>query len=107
MKDKKMTKLERIKEYDRLMKILYDELNIAINDPAQKHYHIGIQYVRNYRETIKFIKENYPNYYYKQYDLSLLNKEIETLSESDLIDWQSEVARVRGSLLSIKKEIGD
>ena len=37
--------------------------------------------------------------YYKQYNLSLLNKEIETLSEDDLIDWQLEVARVRGSLL--------
>jgi len=107
MKDKKMTRLERIKEYDRLMKILYDDLKIAINDLAQKHYRVGIGYVRNYRETIEFIKENYPKYYYKQYDLSLLNKEIKTLSESDLVDWQLEVAQVRGSLSRIEEEIGD
>ena len=102
-----MTKLERIKEYHRLMKILYDELAIAINDPTQKHYHVGIQYVRNYQETIKFIKENYPDFYCKQYDLSLLEKKIETLSKDDLIDWQLEVALVKGSLSRIEEEVGD
>lgn len=102
-----MTKLERIKEYDRLMKILYDELEIAINDPTQKHYHVGIQYVRNYQETIKFIKENYPDYYCKQYDLSSLEKKIETLSKDDLIDWQLEVALAKGSLSRIEEKVGD
>ncbi len=106
MKDKKMTKLERIKEYDRLMKILYDELAIAINNPAQKHYHVGIQYVRNYQETIKFIKD-YPKWYHEQYDLSLLNKEIKDLSESDLENWQVKITEVRGSLSGIEKEISD
>jgi len=99
MKDKKMTKLERIKKYDEIMECLYNALKKAINDPAQKHRYLNIPYnICKYRETIKFIKENYPNYYYKQYDLSLLNKEIETLSKDDLIDWQLAVALVRGSL---------
>ena len=100
IKVEKMTKLERIKEYCRLMKILYDALKKPIDNPVQKHPKLTIPYnIHKYQETIKFIKENYPKYYYKQYNLSLLNKEIETLSEDDLIDWQLEVARVRGSLL--------
>ena len=89
------------------MKILYDELAIAINDPTQKHYHVGIQYVRNYQETIKFIKGNYPDYYCRQYDLFLLEKKIETLSKDDLIDWQLEAALVKGSLSRIEEEVGD
>jgi len=103
-----MTKLERIKEYDEIMGCLYDALEKAIDNPVQKHRQLNIPYnIRKYRETIKFIKENYPNWYQKQYDLSLLNKEIETLSKDDLIDWQLEVALVRGSLSGIEKEIGD
>jgi len=103
-----MIKLERIKEYDETMEILYHALEEAIKNPAQKHRQLNIPYnICKYRETIKFIKENYPKHYRKQYDLSLLNKETEALSKSDLIDWQLKVAEVRGSLSGIEEKIGD
>lgn len=108
MKDKKMTKLEKIKKYDEIMECLYNALEKAINDPAQKHRYLNIPYnVCKYRETIKFIKENYPNHYHEQHDLSLLNKKEEDLSKVDLIDWQLAVAQVRGFLSSIEEEIAD
>ena len=108
MKGKKMTELEKIQEYDSLMKILYDALEKAIDNPLQKHRQLNVLYnICKYQETIKFIKENYPNWYYRQYDLSLLNKETEALSKSDLEDWQLKVAEVRGSLSGIEEKIGD
>jgi len=108
MKDKKMTKLEKIKEYDKTMEVLYYALEKAIENPAQKHRQLNIPYnICKYRETIKFIKENYPNYYHNQYDLSLLNKKEEALSKDDLIAWQLEVAIARGSLSGIEEKIGN
>lgn len=108
MKDKKMTELERIQEYDSLMKILYDVLENPIDNPAQKHRQLNVLYnICKYQEAIKFIEVNHPDYYYKEYDLSLPKEEIETLSQDDLIYWQLEVALVRGSLSGIKKEIAD
>ena len=107
MKDRKMTKLERIEECDEVMEVLYHALGKAIDNPAEKERHLNIPYnICKYQETIKFIKD-YPRWYHEQYDLPLLKKETKDLSEKDLKDWLIEILNVRGSLSAIKDDIGD
>ncbi len=107
MKDKKMAKLERIKEYDEVMEVLYHALGKAIDNPGEKDRHLNIPYnICKYQETTKFIK-GHPRWHYEEYDLPLLKKEIGDLSESDLVNWQIKIAQVRGSLQGIKDDIDD
>lgn len=94
MQDRK----EKAKKYDRLMKIVWDDLGRAINNPRERSIRLGPQWVQNYQETVSFLIKCFPNQRLDNFNLPFLNKRVEDLSEEELVNWQLNVAQVRGCL---------
>ena len=94
---------EKAKEYDRLMEILWRDLEKAMNNPEAKANWLGPLAVQYYQEAKKFLLKYSPSLRPDQFDLLFLKKPIGDLSREELRKWRWNVARIRGCLRSFLK----
>ncbi len=62
----------RAKEYDCLMQTIWEDLELATNNPEQKQRRIDPDDMKNYREALEFLSEHDPGGDWKEYDFSFL-----------------------------------
>lgn len=89
---------EKAKEYDQLMEIVYNDLDRAIENPQERRIRLGRRWVQNYQETVTFLIKCFPRERLDQFNLPFLSKPPQDLSKEELVDWQLNVAQVRGCL---------
>lgn len=85
---------KKIKKYDRILEIVFNDLNDAIKNPGMKPLRVGRRYVREYRDALQFLKQCYPQHRWQQFDLP--HKSPEDFSADELWDWKVNIAYVRG-----------
>ncbi len=91
----------RAKEYDCLMQTIWEDLELATNNPEQKQRRIDPDDMKNYREALEFLSEHDPGGDWKEYDFSFLERPAEDLSKEKLWCWEVYIMSVRAGLKEV------